>query len=76
MRNFNFMITSRNLFRGSLEKISKFETPLYSQRKSTYNGFNKNYFSLQVVYTIGYGKKINRRFEKATDMPESGSLRI
>lgn len=75
-KNFNFKLTAKNLFCSSLDKISKIESPLYLERRATYDGNNRNLLSLQIVYTVGYGKKVSRNFQRPEEMLGSGSLKI
>lgn len=75
-KNFNFRLTAKNLFCSSLDKISKIESPLYLERKASYDGNNRNLLSLQIVYTVGYGKKVSHTFQRPEEMLGTGSLKI
>lgn len=75
-KDLNIRFTAYSPFLSDLQSTRKVDTPHFSQRESSYSGFRSNVFTLQLVYTISYGKKVSRSVSSGSQMLSSGTLAL
>ena len=69
-------VSASNFFRGNWrEQVSTLRTPVFERTMQTYGISNHSRVQCTIVYTFGYGKKINRGDELGTASGGSSSIR-
>lgn len=75
-KDFNFKGMIYNPFGSKLGSMSYVSAAHFNQEIKNYSDFNANVFSLQVVYTVSYGKKVAKSNLSGSQILESGSLKF
>lgn len=75
-KNLNLRASIVNPFGKDLASIRKVSTEHFSQRMRNYSCFTANSFRLTAIYTISYGKKVNKPTMQKSDQLSSGAMTV
>ena len=73
-KNLNLRFSATNPGASRMSKIRWIDTQYYSQRVKTYSDFSANVFTLQLTYTLSYGKKVSKSVSSPSGMLGSGAM--
>lgn len=74
VKDLNLRFVAYNPFSSRLSSITTIDTEYYSQTRRNYTRFNANVFSVQLTYTLSYGKKVSRSVSAPSEILDSGGM--